>query len=222
MLILLIADDPARAAALMAGLEAQGICADRRTHAEASALRVGDGTHAAAVVDHAGAPSRGPATLRTLRGKDPDLPIVALLADDDAAARVRGLDAGADDCLASPVDMDELAARLRARLRRLGTPHPGITQAAGLELDICARRARRRGVEVSLAPREVDLLMALMEAAGRPLSRQQLAARMHVAGAGLASNAVEVHVHHLRRKLGADLIRTIRGVGYALPGSPPG
>jgi DNA-binding response OmpR family regulator len=135
--------------------------------------------------------------------------------------RVRGLDGGADDYVVKPVDLDELAARLRALVRRAhGQPHECL-RAQGVMLDVAGRRVTLDGEEVTLSQREFDLLQALMLNAGRVLSREQIEQHVYSWGQEVESNALEVHIHHLRRKLGSGFIQTVRGVGYLVPRELP-
>jgi DNA-binding response OmpR family regulator len=144
------------------------------------------------------------------------LPVLVLTARDAVADRIRGLDAGADDYVVKPVDLNELAARLRALVRRAhGQPRERLS-AQGVELDPASRTVRRDGQALLLPAREFDLLHVLMLHAGRVLSREQLEQQLYSWGREVESNAIEVHVHHLRRKLGAGLIQTVRGVGYMI------
>ena len=138
-------------------------------------------------------------------------------AGDAVPDRIKGLDTGADDYVVKPVDLDELAARLRALVRRAAGQPQELLQAGGLQLDPAARTVQRDGEPVLLSTREFDLLQALMLNAGRVLSREQLEQHLYSWGREVESNAVEVHIHHLRKKLGADCIQTVRGVGYLLP-----
>jgi DNA-binding response OmpR family regulator len=127
-----------------------------------------------------------------------------------------GLDIGADDYVVKPVDLDELAARLRALIRRAhGQPQEQL-QVQDITLDPAARSVLQAGVPVTLSAREFDLLHALMLNAGRVLSREQLEQHLYSWGQEVESNTIEVHIHHLRRKLGPSLIQTVRGVGYML------
>ena len=140
--------------------------------------------------------------------------MLVLTARDAVPDRIRGLDLGADDYVVKPVDLHELAARLRALVRRAhGQPQERLV-AQDVVLDPAARTVQRGGVPVTLSAREFDLLHALMLNAGRVLSREQLEQHLYSWGQEVESNAVEVHVHHLRRKLGTTLIQTVRGVGY--------
>ena len=158
--------------------------------------------------------------LRRERTKGNRVPVLVLTARDAIDDRVKGFDTGADDYVVKPVDLDELAARLRALVRRSrGEPAP-VLQISGLRLDPAARTVTYHGRVVDLQAREFNLLQELMLNAGRVLSREQLEERLYPWGEEVESNAVEVHVHHLRRKLAPSLIRTVRGVGYVLPREP--
>jgi DNA-binding response OmpR family regulator len=151
------------------------------------------------------------------RARGVKLPVLVLTARDAIADRVKGFDTGADDYVVKPVDLDELAARLRALVRRSrGEPAP-ILELHGLRVDPAARAVSYRGRSVELQAREFNLLQEFMLNAGRVLSREQLEGRLYAWGEEVESNAVEVHVHHLRRKLAPELIRTVRGVGYVMP-----
>ena len=148
---------------------------------------------------------------------DPLTPVLIMTARDQVADRISGLDLGADDYLVKPFDLDELEARMRALLRRAaGRAHP-LLRHGDLVLDPAAHSVLRAGQAVELTPREFTLLQVLLESRGRVLSRQQLEARLYNWQDAVGSNAVEVHVHHLRRKLGEGLIQTLRGVGYFIP-----
>jgi two-component system OmpR family response regulator/two-component system response regulator QseB len=150
------------------------------------------------------------------------LPVLVLTARDAVPDRIRGLDLGADDYVVKPVDLHELAARLRALVRRAqGQPQERL-KARGVELDPAARSVHKSGEAIALSTREFDLLHVLMLNAGRVLSRDQLEQQLYAWGQDVESNAVEVHIHHLRRKLGHALIQTVRGVGYTLlPSAAP-
>ena len=147
-------------------------------------------------------------------------PVLVLTARDAVPQRVRGLDIGADDYCVKPVDLHELAARLRALVRRAQGQPQECLRLHGLVLDPGARSVSLYGASVMLSTREFDLLHVLMLNAGRALSRERLEQQIYRWGQQVESNAVEVHVHHLRRKLRPDLIQTVRGVGYLLPREP--
>jgi two-component system response regulator QseB len=168
-----------------------------------------------------GLPGReGLAVLKGLRGRGSTLPVVILTARDAVDDRVAGLDAGADDYVVKPFDLKELEARLRAVLRRRAGSASSVIEHGRLSLDLTSHELRRDGVPVPVSPREFALLHALLERPGRILSRAQLEERLYGWGEEVGSNVVEVHIHSLRRKLGADLIRNVRGVGYRIPEDP--
>lgn len=165
-----------------------------------------------------GLPRRdGITLLQRLRAAGRTVPVLVMTARDAVADRVRGLDAGADDYLVKPFDLDELGARIRALLRRQrGTATPLITLGA-LQVDPATHQVTLDGKPVRLSAREFALLCALLETPGKPLSRTQLEERLYGWDEEIESNAVEVHIHSLRRKLGQDWIRNLRGVGYFVP-----
>jgi two-component system response regulator QseB len=154
--------------------------------------------------------------LKALRNRGADLPVMIITARDAVTDRVAGLDAGADDYVVKPFDLAELAARIRALLRRHGGRAGNVIEHQGVSLDTAAHTVTRDGVPVELSAREFALLHALMERPGQILSKSQLEERLYGWGEEVESNVVEVYVHSLRRKLGADFIRTVRGLGYRL------
>lgn len=216
MRILLAEDDPLLGDGLRAGLRQLGFQVDWVRDGEAAERELRAQPYAAAVLD-LGLPLKdGMDVLAAARKAGLSLPVLVLTARDAVPDRIRGLDAGADDYVVKPVDLDELAARLRALVRRAhGQPQECLT-AQNVRLDPAARSVHLAGVPLSLSAREFDLLHALMLNAGRVLSREQLEQHLYSWGQEVESNAVEVHIHHLRRKLGATLIQTVRGVGYLL------
>jgi DNA-binding response OmpR family regulator len=216
MRILLAEDDPLLGDGLRAGLRQRGFQVDWVRDGVAAERELRSGVYAAAVLD-LGLPLRdGIDVLAAVRRAGLALPVLVLTARDAVSDRVQGLDLGADDYVVKPVDLQELAARLRALVRRAhGQPREQLV-AQGVVLDPAARTVTRAGVPVALSAREFDLLTALMLNAGRVLSREQLEQHLYGWGQEVDSNAVEVHVHHLRRKLGAGLIQTVRGIGYLL------
>ncbi|HCN90457.1 MAG TPA: DNA-binding response regulator, partial [Oxalobacteraceae bacterium] len=141
---------------------------------------------------------------------------LVLTARDAVPDRIRGLDVGADDYVIKPVDLHELAARLRALVRRAHGEAQECLSAQDVVLDPAARSVRQAGESVALSTREFDLLHALMLNPDHVLSREQLEQRLYSWGQEVDSNAIEVHIHNLRRKLGTTLIQTVRGVGYIL------
>jgi two-component system OmpR family response regulator/two-component system response regulator QseB len=159
-------------------------------------------------------PEAGLAVLRALRARQDATPVIVLTARDGPGDKVAGLDAGADDYLVKPFDLDELAARMRAVLRRHGGRAQSVLSFGGVTLDPATRQVSRDGVPVLLSSREFAVLEALMQRPGAVLSRAQLEDRLYGWGEEIESNAVSVYIHQLRRKLGGDFIRNTRGVGY--------
>jgi two-component system OmpR family response regulator/two-component system response regulator QseB len=216
MRILLAEDDPLLGDGLRAGLRQQGFQVDWVRDGEAALREVLGEPYAAAVLD-IGLPRRdGLSVLAAMRAQGLKLPVLLLTARDTVPDRIAGLDTGADDYVVKPVDLGELAARLRALVRRNGGTPTTVLRAQGVQLDPATRQVSVRGEAVTLGTREFDLLHLLMRSHGRVLSREQLESQLYPWGHEVDSNAVEVHVHHLRRKLGSSLIRTVRGVGYAV------
>ena len=217
MRVLLVEDDGLLGDGLKAGLGQEGFAVDwvRDGVAADSALRT---TEYAAVVLDLGLPRLpGLEVLKRSRAAGGKTPMLILTARDAVEDRVKGLDSGADDYLVKPFDLHELAARLRALIRRSGGEAAPALRLDQLELDPAARCVRFRGKPVELPAREFALLQALMLSAGRVLTRDQLAERLYSWGEEIESNAIDVHIHHLRRRLAPALIRTIRGVGYLMP-----
>jgi two-component system OmpR family response regulator/two-component system response regulator QseB len=152
---------------------------------------------------------------------DPKTPVLIMTARDHVASRIAGLDLGADDYVTKPFDADELAARMRALHRRAAGRAQPLIRCGEVAIDPAARSVELAGKPVELSAREFAVLLSLVEVRPRVLSRQQIEARLYSWDGGLESNAIEVYVHHLRKKLGDNLIRTMRGVGYFVPAEPP-
>lgn len=217
MRVLVVEDDPLLGEALSVGMRQRGFTADWVTDGIAAETALKTTAFSAVVLDLGLPRLSGLQLLRQRRDAHDRTPVLILTAQDAVEERVRGLDAGADDYVVKPVDLDELAARLRALLRRgNGDPRP-LLQIGALTLDPAARRVEWHGATVDLSPREFDLLLEFARAAGRWLSKEQLTERLYGWHEEVDSNALEVHVHHLRRKLDPALILTQRGVGYMLP-----
>ena len=216
MKLLVVEDDPQLGDALATGL--------RQMQHVVDWFRDGEQAHAAlqgvpydAVVLDLGLPGGdGMRWLRRWRAEGRELPVLILTARDGVSDRVAGLDAGADDYLVKPITLDELAARLRAMTRRSTGRAQSVWTHGLLSYDPAGRSVQWNGAPVDLTARELMLLEALMAHPGRILSKAQLQEKLYDWGESLESNTLEVHVHHLRRKLGRDVIRTVRGVGYAL------
>ena len=154
--------------------------------------------------------------LKNMRRRDDRTPVLILTARDAVEDRVRGLDEGADDYLPKPVAIPELLSRIRALLRRSAGFASRAWKIGDLSLDPQTRSLTRGGAAVHLSPREFQLLLVLARMAGRVVSRAQLEEAISELGAEPESNAIEVHIHHLRRKVGTGLVRTVRGLGYLL------
>ena len=216
MRILLAEDDELLGAGLRVGLQQQGFQVDweRAGRAALRELLVVD--YEAAVLDLGMPRMDGMDVLAALRERGRSLPVLVLTARDAIQSRVADLDLGADDYVVKPVDLHELAARLRALIRRAHGLQQTLLQAGNVLLDPVGLVVIQAGQPVDLAQREYAVLHALMRNPGRILSREQLEAQIYAWGSEVASNAVEVHVSHLRRKLGAGLIETVRGLGYRI------
>jgi two-component system OmpR family response regulator/two-component system response regulator QseB len=216
MRILVAEDDALLGDALQSGLRQRGFEADCVRDGVAADLALAGEAYAAVVLD-LGLPRRdGMTVLAAQRAKGNTVPVLVLTARDAVDDRIKGLDTGADDYVVKPVDLDELAARLRALVRRSHGEPSGVIEIGALAIDPAARTVRFRGVHVALKPREFNLLHEFALSAGRVLTREQIEQRLYSWGEEVESNAVDVHIHHLRRKLAPEVIRTVRGVGYLL------
>lgn len=217
MRILVIEDDALLGDAIQAGLRQAGYAVDWMKDGVSADQALATEAYAAAVLDLGLPRMSGLEVLRRLRNRQRTIPVLILTALDTVEDRIKGLDAGADDYLAKPFDMGELSARVRALIRRAsGKPAPSL-QIAGVGLEPAAHRVRYLDRSIDLPAKEFAVLHALMLNAGRVLSRAQLEEQLYAWGEEVESNAVEVYVHHLRRKLFPELIETIRGVGYLIP-----
>ncbi|WP_313573437.1 response regulator transcription factor [Brevundimonas sp.] len=216
MRLLAVEDDPVLADGLRVGLGACGWTVETVARVEDALAALESSTFDAVVLDLGLPDGDGLEILRFVRHRDMDVGVVILSARDDSRDRIAGLDTGADDYVGKPFDLDELAARLRAvRRRLLGRSQPALSHE-GVTLDPKSRLAWRGQGDLHLSRREFAILEALMERPSHVLSRSQLEERLYGWQEDIGSNAVEVHIHHLRAKLGADFIRTVRGLGYTL------
>jgi two-component system response regulator QseB len=215
--ILLVEDDRMLGEAVRRGLRREGHAVDWVEDGEAALTALAGEPYEVVLLDLGLPRTGGLEVLRRTRARGDRVPVLVLTAQDAVADRVAGLDAGADDYLVKPFDLDELAARVRALQRRGGGRADPVLQVGALALDPARHEVTLGGAPVALTAREFALLEALLEHPGRPVSRTRLEERLYGWEDQVSSNAVEVHVHALRRKLGAGWIRTLRGVGYLVP-----
>ena len=216
MRILLVEDDSLLGDGIRAGLKLADYAVDWVRDGEAARLALLDHAYDACVLD-LGLPRRdGLSVLKDLRGSGNALPVLILTARDTSADKIAGLDAGADDYLTKPFDLPEMQARLRALIRRAsGSATPTLSHG-GVVLEPASKRVTLDGQPVTLSAREYSLLHDLLSNKNHIRTRAQLEESLYAWGEEAGSNTVEVYVHHLRRKFGADFIRTIRGLGYQL------
>jgi two-component system, OmpR family, response regulator QseB len=215
MRLLLVEDDALLGDGLRAALAKAGFAVTWVRDGK-SALSALESAEFAAMVLDIGLPvMNGMDVLRELRGAGNDLPVLVLTARDSTRDKVMGLERGADDYLVKTADMEELVARLRALIRRAGRAD-GMLKVGDLTLNVNTHTAIKNGTTIALSGREVAVLRALLERAGRVLTRSQLEEALYGWGQGVESNAVEVHIHNLRLKVGAETIKTVRGVGYTI------
>lgn len=220
MRILLAEDDEPLGRALRAGLVQAGFSVDWVRDGVAAWNELSATPYHAAVLDLGLPRQDGLSVLRKLRSGRSTIPVLVLTARNAIEDRVSGLDGGADDYVVKPVDLVELAARLRALIRRSAGQSTGILESSGVGLDPATRITTLDGVPVALSPREFDLLHVLMLSGGRVLTREQIEEQLCAWGRELESNSIEVYVHRLRKRLRPELLRTIRGVGYAFGSGP--
>ena len=217
MRLLLVEDDPMIGASVQSGLRQDGYTVDWVRDGAAADLAVANGVYELILLDLGLPRKSGLDLLAGLRKKGLAVPVLVITARDSVADRVRGLDAGADDYLVKPFSLDELSARIRALMRRqVGRASPVIEHGA-LSLNPATHEVFLNGAPVKLSGREFALLHALLEQPGVPLSRAQLEERLYGWDEEVESNTVEVYIHSLRRKLGSEWIRNVRGVGYRVP-----
>lgn len=216
MRILLAEDDVMLGDGLRAGLRQLGFQVDWVRDGLAAERELASGDYTAAVLD-LGLPLKdGLEVLQALRQRHVSTPVLVLTARDAVPDRIRGLDLGADDYVVKPVDLHELGARLRSLVRRAHGQTQAALSCGAITLNPATRQVSLNAEPVNLSTREFDLLHALILSAGRVMSREQLEQQLYSWGYEVESNAIEVHIHHLRRKLGAEVIQTVRGIGYAM------
>lgn len=216
MRILLVEDDRILGDGICAGLRQDGFTVDWLRRGDQVYSAVESGEFDILLLDLGLPGMDGMQVIRQLRKQGNNLPILVLTARDTIADKVKGLDAGADDYLIKPLDIIELGARLRALIRRsTGTGDPEI-RSGELVMNPASHEVFFRGEPLELSPKEYAVLHTLMNQAGKVISKSRLKESIYAWDESVESNAMEVHIHHLRKKLGKDAIRTIRGVGYML------
>jgi DNA-binding response OmpR family regulator len=214
MRLLLVEDDRMIGESLRGALRLEGYAVDWVRDAEAAAGTLASETFDLVLLDLGLPRGDGLDVLRGVRARRDATPVIVLTARDGLGDRVAGLDAGADDYLVKPFELDELNARIRAVLRRHGGRSQPTLACGDVVLDPATRQVTQAGQPVLLSAREFAVLEALMQRPGALLSRAQLEDKLYGWGEEIESNAVSVYIHQLRRKLGADFIRNMRGVGY--------
>lgn len=220
MRLLLVEDDPMIGDSVRTGLLQDGFAVDWVQDGRAAEIALQTNAYDTLLLD-LGLPRKGGLdVLSALRRRGNSIPVLILTARDAVADRVKGLDAGADDYLVKPFDLEELAARVRALLRRKSGSADPVIQVGGLNLNPATHEVTLDGKPVSLSAREFALIHALAARPGVVYSRAQLEEKLYGWGQEVESNTVEVYVHSLRRKLGANIIQNVRGVGYMVPKQP--
>ncbi len=219
MRILIVEDDHLLGEGLLAGLRQAGFQPDWVKDGIAAWNALQSEDFSATVLDLGLPRLSGIDLLKRLRSAQATLPVLILTARDTSSDIITGLDSGGDDYMVKPCDLDELAARLRALLRRAAGTAAPILEHGTLHLDAAAHHVEYQGQTIDLSSREFSLLHELLLNVGKVLTRTQLESKLYAWGAEVESNAVEVHIHHLRRKLSPELIHTVRGVGYLIPKS---
>jgi two-component system OmpR family response regulator len=217
--MLLVEDDTVLGAAVRDQIIGDGHSVDWVTRLDAAGDAMAGAVYDLLLLDLMLPDGRGIGFLKTLRARGDTTPVIILTALDQVSDRIAGLNAGADDYLVKPFDLDELSARIGSVARRYGgNPNPILTHG-GLEIDLAARSIRRDGRPIQLTAREWALFEAFLSRPGQLLSKAQLEEKLYAFGAEIESNTIEVHVSRLRKKLGARIIETERGLGYRL--GPP-
>jgi two-component system OmpR family response regulator/two-component system response regulator QseB len=218
--LLLVEDDPMIGESIVDGLHGESYAVDWVRDGRDAELAMAGVSYDALLLDLGLPGKQGMEVLHSLRTRGVDTPVLIISARDGSAARVAGLDAGADDFLVKPFDLEELLARMRALLRRRVSRTRSVIQHGGVTLDLASHDATFNGVAVKLSAREFAVLRVLLDSPGTVVSKSQLEEKLYGWNAEVESNTVDVYVHHLRKKFGADFIKNVRGVGYKVPIAP--
>ena len=216
MRLLLVEDDPMIGKAVQQGLTRAGFSVDWVTDGRAAELSIANDVYQAVILDLGLPRQDGLSVLSAARARHNPVPVLIATARDAVADRVGGLNAGADDYLIKPYDLEELIARVRALIRRHAGGATSLLECGDLRVDPIARTAELDGQPLELSAREFSLLEMLMQRPGAVLSREALEDSVYGWSSEVGSNAIEVHLHHLRKKLGANRIKNVRGVGYCV------
>jgi two-component system response regulator QseB len=218
--LLLVEDDPMIGESIVDGLRGENYAVDWVRDGRDAELALGGVDYDLMLLDLGLPGKQGMDVLRSARKRGADLPVLIITARDGTPARVEGLDAGADDYLVKPFDLDELLARIRALLRRRVSRTRSVIEHGALTLDLASHEATFGGQQVKLSAREFSVLRALLDNPGSVVSKSQLEEKLYGWNNEVESNTVDVYVHHLRKKFGADFIKNVRGVGYKIPAAP--
>lgn len=216
MRLLLVEDDKLLGEGIYAGLSQEGYAVDWVRDGETAESACLNEDYDCMVLDIGLPRQSGLEVLDHVRSRGNDTPVLMLTARDTVPDRIAGLDHGADDYMIKPFDLDELNARVRAVVRRRSGRSNPVMVSGDIELDPGAHSVKKAGEQVDLSPKGFAILQTLLENKGRVMSRTRLEESLYSWKDEIESNAVEVHIHHLRKKLGSELIRTIRGVGYSI------
>jgi two-component system OmpR family response regulator/two-component system response regulator QseB len=218
--LLLVEDDAMIGESIEEGLRGESYAVDWVRDGSAVELALSGFAYDLMLLDLGLPGKQGMDVLRAVRARGEDLPVLIITARDGTPARVEGLDAGADDYLVKPFDLDELLARIRALLRRRVSRTRSVIEHGGLTLDLASHEATLNGQPVKLSAREFSVLRALLDNPGSVVSKSQLEEKLYGWNAEVESNTVDVYVHHLRKKFGSDFIKNVRGVGYKIAAAP--
>jgi DNA-binding response OmpR family regulator len=220
MRLLLVEDDPMIGESIEEGLRGESYAVDWVRNGRDVELALAGVAYDLMLLDLGLPGKQGMEVLRATRARGDDLPVLIITARDGTPARVEGLDAGADDYLVKPFDLDELLARIRALLRRRVSRTQSVIEHGKLKLDLASHEASLDGQPVKLSAREFSVLRALLDNPGSVVSKAQLEEKLYGWNSEVESNTVDVYVHHLRKKFGSDFIKNVRGVGYKIAAAP--